>query len=250
MGMESLALRELRALRDAIGGGRLTAPITESGLLSAGYERLLSQISPLTKLDSEGCLDVLDALIGAKQSTGEAVELVWTGPEHSGTETRDTYVVVRQLLAEAEKSVLIAGYAFDHCKELFEPLREAMEERGVQASFFVDVKRAKRSVKDIDTYIASELTAWMASNWPGAPRPALYFDPRTANPRGVFCSLHAKCVVVDEKTVLIGSANFTNRGHTRNVEAGVLLRDEVFATTLTGHLRGLTIHGGFERCVL
>jgi phosphatidylserine/phosphatidylglycerophosphate/cardiolipin synthase-like enzyme len=41
--------------------------------------------------------------------------------------------------------------------------------------------------------------------------------------------MHAKCVIVDERWSLIGSANFTDRGHTRNIEVVVLLDDPIFA---------------------
>ncbi len=45
-------------------------------------------------------------------------------------------------------------------------------------------------------------------------------------------SMHAKCVVVDRRRVLVGSANFTRRAQTRNIEVGVLLTDEDFAQGL------------------
>ena len=45
-------------------------------------------------------------------------------------------------------------------------------------------------------------------------------------------SLHAKCIVVDERRSLITSANFTDRGQTRNMEVGVLLDDADFARGL------------------
>jgi phosphatidylserine/phosphatidylglycerophosphate/cardiolipin synthase-like enzyme len=44
--------------------------------------------------------------------------------------------------------------------------------------------------------------------------------------------LHAKCIVVDHEQALITSANFTNRGQTRNIEVGVLIRDALFAQWL------------------
>lgn len=58
----------------------------------------------------------------------------------------------------------------------------------------------------------------------------------------VFASLHAKCVVVDERWVLVTSANFTDRGQTRNVEVGVLLDDAGFAGVLEAQFVG----GWFE----
>jgi phosphatidylserine/phosphatidylglycerophosphate/cardiolipin synthase-like enzyme len=50
--------------------------------------------------------------------------------------------------------------------------------------------------------------------------------------KGVFASLHAKCVVVDGRWVFVTSANFTDRGQTRNVEVGVLLEDTRLAAVL------------------
>jgi phosphatidylserine/phosphatidylglycerophosphate/cardiolipin synthase-like enzyme len=38
--------------------------------------------------------------------------------------------------------------------------------------------------------------------------------------------------VVDHRLALITSANFTNRGQTKNLEAGVAIEDRAFATTL------------------
>jgi phosphatidylserine/phosphatidylglycerophosphate/cardiolipin synthase-like enzyme len=49
---------------------------------------------------------------------------------------------------------------------------------------------------------------------------------------GVFASLHAKCIVVDGRWVFAMSANFTDRGQTRNVEMGVLLEDARLAAVL------------------
>ena len=46
--------------------------------------------------------------------------------------------------------------------------------------------------------------------------------------------MDAKCVVVDERFTLIGSANFTSRGQERNTEAGVLIEDEGVARRVAG----------------
>jgi phosphatidylserine/phosphatidylglycerophosphate/cardiolipin synthase-like enzyme len=53
-----------------------------------------------------------------------------------------------------------------------------------------------------------------------------------------YASLHAKCVVVDERWSLVGSANFTDRAQTRNIEVGALLDDPLFAQALLGQFRG------------
>jgi hypothetical protein len=68
--------------------------------------------------------------------------------------------------------------------------------------------------------------------WPvGEPRPTVYFDPRAAE-HGSLVSLHAKCVFIDYQYTLIRSANFTDRGQTRSLEAGVAIEDREFAASL------------------
>lgn len=52
-------------------------------------------------------------------------------------------------------------------------------------------------------------------------------------------SLHAKCVVVDERMAFISSANFTEAAQIRNIEVGVLIRSEPFARQLAGHFMAL-----------
>ncbi len=55
--------------------------------------------------------------------------------------------------------------------------------------------------------------------------------PAPRGPRGVTC-MHAKCVSVDGKRALVSRANFTDRGHDRNIETGVLLHDKRFSDYL------------------
>jgi phosphatidylserine/phosphatidylglycerophosphate/cardiolipin synthase-like enzyme len=57
----------------------------------------------------------------------------------------------------------------------------------------------------------------------GKPYPTFHYDLRDSRAEGA--SLHAMCIVVDDRLTLIISANFTERGPTRNIELGVLTED-------------------------
>jgi phosphatidylserine/phosphatidylglycerophosphate/cardiolipin synthase-like enzyme len=78
--------------------------------------------------------------------------------------------------------------------------------------------------------------------------PEVYYDPRsiegTSSDRPC---LHAKCVVVDDARAFVTSANLTEAAHGRNVEAGVLLDDPVFARTLSLQLESLIDRGHVRR---
>jgi phosphatidylserine/phosphatidylglycerophosphate/cardiolipin synthase-like enzyme len=82
-------------------------------------------------------------------------------------------------------------------------------------------------------------------------KPEVYYDPRTAirgdAPGYDWATLHAKCVVVDDEKSFITSANFTERGQTRNIEAGVLITDTAFSEQLAGHWRQLVSVGLVRR---
>jgi integrase len=102
--------------------------------------------------------------------------------------------------------VLLAGYSFDHGREILEPLHTAMRDRNVAVDMYLHVERAPRNEADLDRYAEKEMVSFLARNWPfGPPHPVLHYDPRTLQPRSIE-SLHAKCIVVDERLALIGSA--------------------------------------------
>ena len=71
---------------------------------------------------------------------------------------------------------------------------------------------------------------------------------RTAEPTST-ASLHAKCIVVDDRRALVTSANFTSRGQERNVEVGVLVESEKFARELVHQWRNAAEAGVFRQVV-
>ena len=153
-------------------------------------------------------------------------------------------MVVRELFASARREVILAGYSFDHGADILRPLHSVMRDHGVHTLMFVDVPGKARVPAELEDHANRHIRALLIDIWPfGEPRPELYYDPRSASP-SENASLHAKCLVVDDDAALITSANFTNRGQTRNIETGVLLRDPAFAAKLAHHWRGL-VRGGW-----
>ena len=87
---------------------------------------------------------------------------------------------------------------------------------------------------------------------PGSPRlPELYHDPRAlSETTQARASLHAKCVIVDGRIAVITSANFTEAAHTKNIEAGVLIRYEPFVQRLSVYFLALRTSNQLLRCLL
>jgi len=226
-GLTEVALPDLEALLRLIERERIRPPATEAALASHGLEHIAEHVGTLRQLDSGSLQAVLRVAIAERRYRPvPRVDLVWTGPEALVSTARDTLVVVRELFENARKSVLIGGYAFDHGKDIFAPLHMAMAERGVETTIFLN-----------------DVEGFLEKNWPfGEPLPSIYCDPRTAERESRF-SLHAKCIVVDEARALVTSANFTDRGQTRNIEMGVLVDDPGLASRLVHQWRGLIESG-------
>jgi phosphatidylserine/phosphatidylglycerophosphate/cardiolipin synthase-like enzyme len=242
----ALSTKELEELvrmidrRPNAGGGI----IDSAWLAGLGLEHLVPRLGAMRSLPISVARSLATAFLEERRRPmGAQVELVWTGPEAINGNARDTAVVVRELFGRTQRSVLVAGYAFDHGAEILAPLHTAMQRANAEVLFFADIPR----VDGPDTPEAC-VRRWADDffrlNWQFALRPTILFDPRAVE-REAYASLHAKCVVVDERWALVTSANFTNRGHDRNIEVGVLVDDPFFASSLVAQWRSAWAAGVF-----
>ncbi|MGE3752775.1 MAG: DISARM system phospholipase D-like protein DrmC [Planctomycetota bacterium] len=231
--LTSVSSSDLRALLRAVHEGRLHTPLDTTAMQAVGLGGLARTLGAAASLDRVPLETLLAAVIAEREARPtRSLDLVWTGPDPIGSRTRDTAVVVREMLASAQESVLVAGFRFSHGAEILQPLHAAMRDRSVRAQVVLDAP-----VPDTPPANTSEAgrdlhAEFLRENWAfGSPEPDIFFDPRTRQP-GVFASMHAKCLVVDRREALITSANFTARGQSRNIEVGVRVLNEEFATQL------------------
>lgn len=168
---------------------------------------------PPDGLERDPTITLLDALraieLSHRQETAEkraTVDLVATlpDPDRNVLATRD---VVQTMLEGARTSILVAGY------ELNEPsVRRLLIRRGLD-------KIAVTVVGDRKTGSARELQ----KDWPPHARPLRALENIEAATPWQAALLHAKVIVADSETALIGSANFTAGGLRNNIELGVRL---------------------------
>ncbi|MCA9619779.1 MAG: DISARM system phospholipase D-like protein DrmC [Myxococcales bacterium] len=246
--LRAVSAQELTTLLEHLESGRLTAPLRALALQSLGLYELAKHAPLFAGLDATATKTLASAVLAERAHRPQVPELVWTGPEGLAATSRRTEVVFRDLLGSAERDVWMAGYSIDHGGDLFAPLHRAMLDRGVKSRFLLnlELRAHERPEKTEQATAALLANRFFTKQWPfEGPKPTLFYDPRTLK-KGVYASMHAKVVVVDEQRVLIGSANFTQRGQRRNIEAGVLLHDEAFAKQLVTQLQSL-IDGGYVK---
>ncbi|MGZ5441153.1 MAG: DISARM system phospholipase D-like protein DrmC [Thermoanaerobaculia bacterium] len=188
----------------------------------------------------------------ASTALRSSVELVWTGPEGTASSSRDTGVVVRELFMNAKKTILIAGFAIHHGREIFKELADRMTaDPSLEVTMFLNIPRALRDTTLTEQLVGRFAREFRRQHWTGARLPAIFYDPRAlAIDERQRTSLHAKCVVVDSTTAFVTSANFTEAAQLRNIEVGALVHDEVFSRSLVEQFEHLVRMGAAERVPL
>ena len=229
----------LRAIGAALRSGQLQPPLSPLAVSRVAPSAGPEVTARLIRLSQEGMQPEHLALLmdaaahGIEGQLSNRAELVWTGPESTVAQSRDTAVVVSELFKSATRSVLISTLVIRQPATVFKPLAERMAAApSLKVQMFVHVGREGTDSRP-DSEILREYSNALAAQWPGAVRPALYYDPRSLdldmNRRATW---HAKVIVIDDEVSFVTSANFTEWAHQRNVEAGALIRSTDFARQL------------------
>ena len=241
----------MRALASALAGGALRPGYSATAVarIVGGGELLGAVTAELVRLHElgmgpEGIATMLSVLAEERDAScqeADRIKLVWTGPESSPRD-RDTYVVASWLFRTFKRELIVSSFALGHARSLLEVLAQRMDqEPELAVRFFVNIHRGRR-----DTTLAEDLVRRFAHNfstriWPGERLPEVWYDPRSLEldpkKRAV---LHAKVIVADGEWAFVTSANLTEAGHQRNVEAGVLLHEPRQATAIQERLLSIS----------
>lgn len=250
---------DLAALARTLAAGRLRAPFPAVSLQGVVSAELVSSVAvDLQSLASQGFTPpqialLIESLVADREARArpdDFIELVTTGPEAPGIDNRDTAVVVRDLFANAEQSVLVVGYAVHQGQQVFRALADRMVERpNLDVRLFLDIKRGPGDTTTAEELVLRFARTFRTEMWPAdRPLPAVYYDPRSLSTnKKKRTAMHAKCVVVDRRLVFVSSANFTEAAQERNIEVGLLTRSPSLAVRVAGHFESLVTAGALKR---
>jgi len=171
-------------------------------------------------------------------------DFVWSGPEVPGLHARDTRRVYEELLGSAERSVWACSFAYFDGPRAFEVLARRMDERSdLRVTLLLNIQRKHGDSTAPEQLVRRFADRFWGTDWPGASRPRVYYDPRSIEQDGPAGVLHAKAVVADDEAVFVTSANLTEAALDRNIEMGLLVRDRALAASVISHFRGLIDRG-------
>lgn len=249
-----LSQTALLAILEAIERGRLSAPFSSANLSAyisnptaemVSLELNLLVNNGMTSAQLVYLLRCLAAERDRAATLDKTLELVWTSPQVSGADCRDTHVVAMQLLQSARASILLSSYSLDEnekAHELLQAMATQMERTSnFEGQMFLNVKRNYGDRRDGEEVVREFAELFQRKIWPGKVLPKVFYDPRALSlDFSERACLHAKVIVVDRQHVLLTSANFTEASRKRNIEAGVVLSSICLAQSL---------HAQFERLV-
>lgn len=198
---------------------------------------------------------LLDALAGTDRSAGLAfltglaagyaqragevsVETVWSGPASHHVPVRATASVLADIVGEAGHELLLMTYSARPHAPLAEALRAAAD-RGVAVSVVVEtLQGAGSALSGEEPYRAftgiNGIELW---HWP---------TTRRTEPGA---KMHAKLAVADRHILLITSANLTQSGVSKNMEAGLLIRGGAAPVRVAEHVDALRASSDLVRLI-
>jgi phosphatidylserine/phosphatidylglycerophosphate/cardiolipin synthase-like enzyme len=171
----------------------------------------------------------------AHQETAVRIESVWSGPSVHGVPVRATAQVLISLIGQAASELMLMTYS----AKPYEPLREALRAavgRGVAVMAVMEtLQGAGSAISGEEPAMAFHGLGVELWHWPAARRAE----------HGA--KMHAKIAVADRRELLVSSANLTQSGVGRNIEAGLLVRGGTAPQRAAEHITALRSAGMLER---
>ncbi|WP_144118322.1 DISARM system phospholipase D-like protein DrmC [Catellatospora sichuanensis] len=235
-----LSASHLRTLADRLGAGWPTAA-TVNAVPVPGFAQLAMatiQAARATGISDPEAAAYLRGL-AAGRSAGQnlvRIESVWSGPGTHQVPVRATAQVLVDVIAEARYELLMMTYSARAHSPVLSALTEAVS-RGVVVSIVVETLAgaggALHGPEPADAF--ASVAAVKLWHWP--PKQRTESGART----------HAKIAVADRRTLLVSSANLTQSGVGRNIEAGLLVRGGTAPQRAAEHITQLQTAGVLVR---
>jgi phosphatidylserine/phosphatidylglycerophosphate/cardiolipin synthase-like enzyme len=143
----------------------------------------------------------------------EQVQLVWTGPDLNLVPVRRSEQILLELVNSAQSSLFLVSFVLVNIPTIEDAIRQALE-RGVDVRMLLESedKEGSNSFRDTIKRLQSVIPGLTLYVWPRERRESI---------EGGFARVHAKCVVADQLSAFVTSANLTSAALDKNIEMGV-----------------------------
>lgn len=217
LAVDALGPTRVRMLADGVESGRSDTAL-RTAVPVPGYAEIARAVRA-----AQTDADVPDAVAAAylrgvadgyaRSADAERVEIVWSGPGTHAVPVRSTAQALVELCAGAQAELLLMTYSARPHPPVIEAL-VAARTRGVRVSVVVETLQGANGAIG---------GAEPAAAFLGVPGVELWHWPPGARTE-TGSKMHAKIATADRLALLVSSANLTEAGVARNIEAGLLVR--------------------------
>jgi len=234
------APNRVRHFGEMVGIGQLTTESTVAALQDAlqlpaprlaPYRAVLAAMAGLGLRGAESAVVIDAALTSVERVRSDLpqIEVARTGPSSRAFELRTTGVVSREVIDNAQATLLLVGYSV-----VVNTQRTGLVAETVDA---IIAAAARGVVVTAVLHRDPKNRAALLNAWPGyARRPSIFTWPES--PSDEMTKLHAKVIVGDRCDALVTSANLTYHGMEANIELGLRVTGEA-ASQVEAHFRDL-----------
>jgi phosphatidylserine/phosphatidylglycerophosphate/cardiolipin synthase-like enzyme len=202
-----------------------------------GAEALLDALADVDR--AAGLVYLTGVAAGYAERAAEAtVETVWSGPGSHHVPVRATAAVLADVVREARRELLLMTYSARPYQPLTSALQAAVG-RGVSVNIVVEtLQGAGSALGGEEPYQAFAgihgVDLW---HWPSSRRT----EPGA--------KMHAKVAVADRHVLFVSSANLTQSGVAKNIEAGLLICGGTAPLRAAEHVDALRASGALTRLI-
>ncbi len=169
-------------------------------------------------------------------TSGQSVDLVWSGPDSPSVPLRRSAAVLLELIELAKAELVFVSFAAFRIPDALAALQRAVT-RGVHIKLILESETdSGGKYRQFGSGFGDELA--------GTPGVQFYSWPSDHRPTGGL--LHAKAVIADGRFALITSANLTEHAINLNIEIGVLIEGGPVPRKLHSHVFSLIDSGVFQ----
>jgi len=161
---------------------------------------------------------------------------------------REYYLAVKEAVQEAKESIYMVMYQvslrpYDKATKVYKLVEELIraKERGVELKVILDQNIDFITGQDTYKWAAKGKNAWCFKVLKEAGIDVEYDDLTTYT--------HAKAIVIDNETVIIGSSNWSESAFTKNAETNVLIKSKGLANELIEYFNTIKIDGKATRAI-
>ncbi|MET7373445.1 DISARM system phospholipase D-like protein DrmC [Micromonospora arida] len=235
-----LGAAHLRVLADRLGDG-WPAQAARHAVPVPGFADLAGPVLEAQRASGLSGVEAAAYLRGlaaghAQRSAAVRIEPVWSGPSTHPVPVRATAQVLVDLVGKATGELLLLSYSARRYPPLLAALAAAVK-RDVAVTVVVETLAGARGALDGAEPAAAfgSLPGIEVWHWPS--------DQRVDE----HAKMHAKIAVADRRVLLVSSANLTQSGVYRNIEAGLLVHGGTAPQRAAEHIAELQSRGVLTR---